>query len=69
MSTVIRFFNGAIGRSLRFLLGVALIVYGLFIFGGAAGALVAIVGLAPIGLALRGRCLLEAVAPLTSRAS
>ena len=59
MTSIITFMNGGIGRSVRFLLGVGLIVYGLFGLGSTAGTLVAAIGLAPIALALWGHCLLE----------
>ena len=63
MMSTITFMNSGIGRPVRFLLGVGLIVYGLFGLGGTAGTLVAAIGLAPITLALWGHCLLEAFVP------
>ncbi|HLZ25358.1 MAG TPA: YgaP-like transmembrane domain [Ktedonobacterales bacterium] len=63
MSSTIRFMNSGIGRSVRFLLGVGLIVYGLFGLGSVAGTLVAVIGLAPIALAGWGHCLIEPFTP------
>jgi hypothetical protein len=63
MTSTITFMNSGIGRSVRFLLGVGLIVYGLFGLGNVAGTLVAVIGLAPIALAVWGHCLLEPFAP------
>jgi hypothetical protein len=63
MTSIITFMNGGIGRSVRFLLGVGLIVYGLFGLGGTVGTLVAAIGLVPIALAMWGHCLLEPFAP------
>lgn len=68
MNSAIHFFNSTIGRVLRVALGLALIGYGLFVLGGAGGTTLAIIGLAPIGLAIRGYCLLELVAPRGARA-
>jgi hypothetical protein len=67
MASIITFLNGGIGRSLRFLLGVGLIVYGLFGLGNVAGTVVAVIGLAPIALAVWGHCLLEPFAPHSRR--
>jgi Inner membrane protein YgaP-like, transmembrane domain len=66
MSNLIQFLNGAVGRLLRVALGVALIWYGLLVLGGTAGAILAVVGLVPIGLGLWGHCLLELVATETA---
>jgi Protein of unknown function (DUF2892) len=63
MTSTITFMNSGIGRSVRLLLGVGLIVYGLFGLGNIAGTLVAVVGLVPIALAVWGHCLLEPFAP------
>jgi hypothetical protein len=63
MASIITFMNDGIGRSLRFLLGVGLIVYGLLGLGSIVGALVAAIGLVPIALAVWGHCLLEPFAP------
>jgi hypothetical protein len=60
---LLRHLNSALGRALRILLGIALIVYGLFAVGGTIGMVVAVIGLAPIGLGLWGRCLLEPFVP------
>ena len=69
MSSTITFMNSGIGRSVRFLLGVGLIVYGLFGLGGIAGIFVAAIGLVPIALAVWGHCLLEPFAPHSRRAA
>jgi len=65
MTAFVAFMNGAIGRWLRVLLGIALIVYGLLVFGGTAGAVIAAIGLLPIALGLWGHCLLEPFPPRT----
>ena len=67
MSHLIQFLNGTAGRLLRVALGLALIWYGLIVLGGTAGAILAAVGLVPIGLGVWGRCVLELVAPKTTR--
>jgi Inner membrane protein YgaP-like, transmembrane domain len=67
MPTLIHFFNGASGRLLRVVLGVTLIGFGLLVLSGTSGAILALVGLVPIGLAMWGRCLLEAVVPRTTQ--
>ena len=69
MTSIIGFMNKAVGRALRFVLGVALIAYGLLVLGGTVGTVVAIVGLLPIALALWGHCLLELAAPRSPRAA
>jgi len=66
MSNLIQFFNGRFGRVLRLALGVAFIWYGLLVLGGTAGAILAVVGLVPIGLGVWGRCLLELVPSKTA---
>ena len=63
MSSLIHFMIGRVGRVLRIALGVALIWYGVVALGGTAGAILALVGLVPIGLGVWGHCLLELVAP------
>jgi len=63
VTSIIGYMNRALGRALRFVLGVALIAYGLLVLGGTVGTVVAIVGLLPIALALWGHCLLELAAP------
>jgi hypothetical protein len=67
MTSVILFFNAASGRLLRFVLGVAVILYGLFVLGGTSGAIVAAVGLVPIALSIWGHCLFEVFTPRTPR--
>ncbi len=66
MSNLIQFLNGAVGRLLRVALGIALIWYGLLALGGTAGAILAVVGLVPIGLGVWGHCLLELVPTKTA---
>lgn len=62
MKGLINWMNGMWGRSLRVLLGLALIYVGLVTLGGSTvGMLVAIVGLLPIAMELWGHCLLEFV--------
>jgi hypothetical protein len=65
LAAFVTFMNGAVGRWLRALLGIALIVYGLLVFGGTAGAVNAAVGLLPIALGLWGHSLLELFVPQT----
>jgi len=69
VTSIIGFMNKAVGRALRFVLGVALIAYGLLVLGGTAGTVVALVGLLPIALALWGHCLLELSTPRSPRAA
>ena len=63
MAAFVAFMNGAFGRWLRIFLGIALIVYGLLVFGGVAGLAIAAVGLVPIALGAWGHCLLEPFVP------
>lgn len=63
MNGLIQFMNSVWGRAARVILGLALIWYGLFVLGGTAGVIVAVIGLLPIGLGLAGRCVLELFAP------
>ncbi len=63
MTSLVHFMNASFGRAARVLLGAGLLGYGLLALGGAAGILVAVVGLVPIGLGLKARCLLEPLAP------
>jgi hypothetical protein len=44
-------------------LGIAFIVYGLLVFGGTAGTVLAAIGLVPIALGVRGHCLVEPFVP------
>jgi hypothetical protein len=69
VTSIIGYMNRAVGRALRFVLGVALIAYGPLVLGGTVGTVVAIVGLLPIALALWGHCLLELAAPRSARAA
>ncbi len=57
MSHVVSWMNSPIGRSARMLAGAALIVGGV-IAGGAAGVILAVVGLVPLIAGATGRCLL-----------
>ncbi len=68
MNALINWMNSALGRAARVVLGLALIYVGLAVVGGAAGLIVALIGLAPIAMGVWGRCLLEAVAPQAKRA-
>lgn len=63
MTTFVEFMNGVLGRWLRVLLGMALVVYGMLVVGGATGAVIAVIGLLPISLGLWGHCLLEPFVP------
>lgn len=55
------FMNGNAGRALRILAGLALIVVGLAVVGGAGGVIVAVIGLVPIGAGIGKVCLLGPV--------
>ncbi len=68
MNALINWMNSTLGRAARVVLGLALIYVGLAVVGGAAGLIVALIGLAPIAMGVWGRCLLEAVAPQAKRA-
>ncbi len=68
MKALINFMNGGFGRIARVVLGLVLEYVGLFMLGGTAGVILAVVGLAPIAMGLWGRCLLEAVAPQAKHA-
>lgn len=61
MDELIRFMKTPVGRGVRALLGLALIVYGLFGLGGVGGVVLAVVGLVPLYMGLSGGCLLEMV--------
>ena len=63
MTAFVAFMNGAFGRSLRIMVGLALIVYGLLVFGGTTGTVMAVIGLLPLALGLWGHCLLEPFGP------
>lgn len=65
MKGFVAFMNGTIGRWLRALLGIAFIVYGLLVFGGTTGVVIAAVGLVAIVMGLWGHCLLEPFVPRT----
>lgn len=59
MDALVHFMNGPVGRLARIALGVALIVAGFTVVGGAAGWVVAAIGVVPIALGASGRCLVE----------
>ncbi len=58
MNSLINFMQGGVGRVVRVILGLALIYVGLAVVGGAAGIIVAIIGLLPIAMGVWGPCLL-----------
>ena len=62
MQAFIQFMNGAVGRGVRIVAGLALIAVGLFVVGGTAGAVVAAVGLMPLAMGAMGHCLIGDVA-------
>ncbi len=68
MTGLIEFMNTTLGRGLRVVLGMALIYLGLVMLGGAAGWIVAVVGLLPIAMGAWGHCLLEVAMPKTRQA-
>ncbi len=68
MEGLINFMNTSLGRGLRGILGMALIYVGLVMVGGAAGAVLAIVGLVPIAMGLWGRSQLEFALPRAKHA-
>lgn len=47
------------GRTLRTALGLILIAYGVLVLRGVPGAILAVAGMAPVALAVTGRCVLE----------
>ena len=61
MKTLVNFMNSIAGRAARIVLGLALVYVGLVSVGGTTGYVVAVIGLLPIALGLRGRCVLELV--------
>ena len=65
MNGLVAFMNGTWGRLLRIILGLVLIYVGLFVWGGTAGVILALVGLAPLIFGAWGRCLLEFLMPTT----
>ena len=50
MTALVAYMNGALGRGLRLLLGIGLIGYRTVVVRGGTGAVVAVIGLLPIGL-------------------
>ncbi|MCC6236467.1 MAG: DUF2892 domain-containing protein [Dehalococcoidia bacterium] len=67
MSALVQFMNSPIGRLARVALGVAIIAYALTSLAAPASYVVAAVGLLPIALGASGRCLVEFVAPPSTR--
>lgn len=65
MSGLVAFMNGMWGRLLRVALGLVLIYVGLFVWGGTAGIILAVVGLVPLAFGAWGRCLIEFLMPST----
>jgi hypothetical protein len=63
MTGFVSFMNGAFGRILRIVLGLALIWLGLLgpMAGTTGGAIVAVIGVVPIIMGIWGRCLLQFV--------
>jgi hypothetical protein len=63
MTGFFSFMNGAFGRILRIVLGLALIWLGLLgpMAGTTGGAIVAVIGVVPIIMGIWGRCLLQFV--------
>lgn len=53
----VTFMNSVAGRAVRIIAGIALIIVGLAVIGGTGGAIVAIVGLVPLGAGLANVCL------------
>jgi hypothetical protein len=58
MKSSIDFMQGNLGRVLRVVLGLALIYVGLAVVGGAAGIIIAVIGVLPIAMGVWGPCLL-----------
>jgi len=52
-----KFMATVAGRGLRIVAGLALIAYGLLVVHGTAGAVLAVVGLVPLGLGVFNICL------------
>lgn len=63
MAGLITFMNGAAGRILRIVLGLALMWLGLLgpLAGSTGSVIVAIIGVVPIIMGIWGRCLLQFV--------
>jgi hypothetical protein len=61
MNYVIHFIQSTIGRLVRIIVGIALIVVGLLFISGTGGYVVAIIGLVPLFVGMAGICL---IAPL-----
>lgn len=63
MAGLVGFMNSLAGRAGRGVLGAGLLCWGFGVLGGTTGAIVGVIGLAPIALGLAGRCLLSPLAP------
>jgi len=65
-----RFMSSAVGRLLRIVAGIALIVVGLVVVEDTAGIVIAVVGLVPLAAGLFDFCLIGPLlgAPLSGRA-
>jgi len=59
MDTFFKFMEGPAGRTLRILLGIALIYLGLGLMDGIGGKIVALAGLLPIVMGAWGPCLVH----------
>lgn len=44
----VRFMSGPVGRAIRIIAGLALIIAGFFIIGGVSGTIIGIIGLLPL---------------------
>jgi len=53
----VEFMSSTAGRALRIVAGLALIVIGLAVVGGAGGVILAVVGLVPLGAGVANVCL------------
>ncbi len=67
MAALVQLMNSPAGRLGRIALGLAIMVVGLTSLAAPASYIVAAVGLLPIALGASGRCLVEFVAPSTTR--
>ncbi len=68
MKALVSFMQTGFGRALRVVLGLALVYAGLAIVGGAAGWVVAVIGLVPIIMGVWSPCLVGFVLPKSTRA-
>src|SRR2546423_4097667 len=63
MNEIIRIMNMPWGRGVRMLVGLDLIGAGIQVVGGAAGAMLVVVGSVLLFMGLWGHCLIEAITP------